>query len=100
VLDRVTVDTFAPAVGTSFVLDQDAVDRLELEKAETLTAGAAAIDDSGRRAPFRLLFRGPPDPILEQAIYRITHDRVGALEIFIVPIGRDDAGAHYEAIFT
>ena len=47
---------------------------------------------------FRLEFRGPYEPILEQAIYPF---RAGdfACDIFIVPIARDDAGTTYEAIF-
>jgi hypothetical protein len=50
--------------------------------------------------PFAIVFLGPPSPILPQRIYRFEHDGIGAIEIFIVPIGRDDDGVRYEAIFT
>lgn len=48
---------------------------------------------------FRLEWRGPADPSLEQAIYRFRKgDRV--FDMFIVPVGRDSNGTLYEAIFN
>jgi hypothetical protein len=52
--------------------------------------------EPGGRAPFSLVFHGGPQPPLPQRIYRVEHDSVGALEIFLVPIGPD----RYEAVFT
>ena len=47
---------------------------------------------------FRLEFLGPPDPMLAQGIFpfEIGEDR---FEIFVVPIGRDEKGTRYEALF-
>jgi hypothetical protein len=102
VLDRVTVETFAPLVGQAFVLDDEAAGRLDLElmEAQTHDPGAPAKDASGMRAPFTLVFRGPTEPVLPQRIYPLEHEELGTLEIFIVPIGRDTAGTRYEAIFA
>jgi hypothetical protein len=47
---------------------------------------------------FRLVFRGPMDPTLPQAIYPFRHGG-DVDDIFIVPIARDQAGTKYEAIF-
>jgi hypothetical protein len=55
---------------------------------------------SARRQPFSLLFRGPRVPLLPQRIYRLEHERMGALDLFIVPLGPDGDGLRYEAIFT
>jgi hypothetical protein len=52
--------------------------------------------EPGGRAPFSLVFEGGPNPPLPQRIYRVEHDDLGALEIFLVPIGPD----RYEAVFT
>ena len=49
---------------------------------------------------FAVLFRGPQQPILPQAIYRLEHPRMGSLDLFLVPIGPDDTGMRYEAVFT
>jgi hypothetical protein len=50
----------------------------------------------GDRAPFSLVFEGGPNPPLPQAIYPVQHERLGAMEIFLVPIAPD----RYEAVFT
>jgi len=52
--------------------------------------------EPGGRAPFSLVFQGGPDQTLPQAIYRVEHSRLGALDIFLVPI----ASGRYEAVFT
>jgi hypothetical protein len=101
-LDKLTVDDFKPAVGQRFTLDLDGTGELELELVEAATQdpdGKAAGDD-GTRRPFHVHFRGPGEPILPQRIYAVKHDAVGALEIFIVPVGRDAEGTLYEAIFA
>ena len=48
------------------------------------------------RAPFSLEFQGDPEQTLPQAIYRVEHAQLGALDIFLVPI----APGRYEAVFT
>ena len=51
-----------------------------------------------RQECFSLIFAGPPDLPQEQCIYRLTNDRLGAMDLFLVPIRRDDRGLHFEAI--
>jgi hypothetical protein len=60
----------------------------------------AAVGPSGRREPFTLLFRGPRSPYVRQGTFRLEHDRMGTLEIFLVALGPDGAGMRYEAVFT
>ena len=52
------------------------------------------------RRQFSLLFRGPVDPFLSQGTYRLDHAELGALDIFLVPIGPDAEGMRYEAVFA
>jgi len=93
-VEPLTLDTFAPHVGSSFVAD-GAGCALELIEATALPA-------SGHepRPPFSLVFNGPPDPLLPQASYALTHPTLGELEIFIVPIARDADAVRYEAVFA
>jgi hypothetical protein len=60
---------------------------------------ASPLAESGRAGgSFRLEFRGAVDPLLPQGTY--TFRREGAAhEIFVCPIGRDEAGTRYEAVF-
>jgi hypothetical protein len=52
------------------------------------------------RPPFSLVFRGPMQPILPQRIYPLRHQALGAVDVFLVPIGPDAAGQRYEAVFN
>jgi hypothetical protein len=102
VLDRLTADTFTPAVGDTFALDAGDAGHLhvELVEARLQRPGEPAADEAGARAPFSLLFRGPAEPVLPQQIYRLEHESIGPLEIFIVPVSHDQSGTIYEAVFA
>jgi hypothetical protein len=93
-LAKLTLGDFTPLVGDAFRIAEPGP--VELVLAEARSAG----EWPGGREPFRLLFRGPRDPLLPQAIYRLEHDALAGLEIFIVPVGRDADRTSYEAIFT
>jgi hypothetical protein len=96
-LAALTRDVFAPCVGQAFLLSTEGGPvTLSLLRADALGAHASL---PGRRQPFSLVFVGPGQPVLAQHIYRIEHATLGALEIFLVPIGRDEGGVRYESIF-
>lgn len=92
-----TLETFTPAVGETFTVGGEGGATVELVLAE---AAAAQADDHAPRPPFSLLFQGPADPLLPQGTYRFEHGSVGVLEIFIVPLGRDEHGSVYQAVFA
>ena len=86
---------FEALVGDEFVLTIEAGE---------LTLTLSSVRRSGRggdgREPFAVLFNGPAEPVLAQATRRLAHPRLGELEIFLVPVGRDEAGCAYEAVFA
>jgi len=92
-----TLETFTPAVGESFTVGGDGEATVELLLAE---AAAADSGEHAPRPPFSLLFQGPADPLLPQGTYRFEHGAVGAMEIFIVPLGRDEHASVYQAVFA
>ena len=93
-LEDFTLTTFAERLGETFRVDDGA---LELELIEA-TAGIASRPDAAR-TPFSIVFRGPLEPVLPQQIYRFEHDELGTFDLFIVPIGPDDSGMQYQAVF-
>jgi hypothetical protein len=88
-----TAADFAPHIGTTFTIAGEV--EATLENVQEREA-----DPSAPRQPFNLLFRGPREPLLPQQTYRVEHDRLGTLEIFLVPVGSSDAGTLYEAVFN
>jgi len=88
-------DAFAVAAGERTVA---------LQLVEVKKFGSAA---GAGRQPFSLLFLGPAAPVLPQRIHPLRHPELGALEIFLVPIGGavgpadpEARGMRYEAIFN
>lgn len=47
-----------------------------------------------------LVFRGPADPALEQGTVQMSHPDLGEFPIFVVPVGEDERGREYEAVFS
>jgi hypothetical protein len=93
-----TATHFQPHVGSRFRLCAD--DVLDVELFEVDEVGGRAGAPEAARAPFSIVFLGPREPVLPQRIYRLEHEQLGTLDLFLVPIGRDDAGVRYEAVFT
>jgi hypothetical protein len=54
----------------------------------------------GRRRGFSLVFRSPSPGHLPQGTYRLDHDAMGPMEMFLVPIGPREGGMCYEAVFN
>jgi hypothetical protein len=102
-LESLEADTFDPHRATVFRL-QTGGEPLPLELVEVQRAryadDPAAVGPNGRREPFSLVFRGPRSPYARQGTYRLEHDGLGSLSLFLVPIGPDAAGMRYEAVFT
>ena len=89
-----TIDDYTPCLGQAFQLAHEgcALEHV-LERAASLRA------TQGARAGFSLEFRGPQAPVLPQRICRLEHPGLGVLEIFLVPLGREEGAVRYEAVF-
>lgn len=90
-----TIDTFSGHVGTRFLMRYGDAQTAEVELISVTDVGS-----SPRQSQFSLVFVGPYEAPVAQGIYRIEHDKLGALDLFLVPIGRDKDGVKYEAIFN
>ena len=98
-LDHLTIESFQPHVGSTFWAEFPNGSKVELR----LTAAAKVMESEAaqlERHPFSLYFLGPKSFLLQQHIYRLTHEQLGALEIFLVPVGQDANTYQYEAVFT
>lgn len=50
--------------------------------------------------PFSLLFRGPLDLQLTQGMHDLQNEHLPLPGLFLVPVGRQDDGYRYEAVFS
>jgi hypothetical protein len=99
-LDKLTVGMFKECLGTPFRIHAgDAVLEVELIEATALPARSGT-RDSGRREPFSLIFRGPTTPWAPQGTYPFEHEKLGTLDLFVVPLGPGEKGMCYQVIFS
>ena len=90
-----TRDEFAAHQGSAF--------RVALEGGRAVDVHLALVSDL-RRMPgqegFSLLFHGPAEPALAQGTFPMSHPQMGEMDLFVVPISRDECEAVYEAVFS
>jgi hypothetical protein len=53
-----------------------------------------------RLETFSLIFHGPMGPYLLQALFHLEHEKLGRIEMFLVPIGPEGDAMAYEAVFN
>ncbi|MCA1817012.1 MAG: hypothetical protein LC746_11500 [Acidobacteria bacterium] len=94
-LEDLTRDGLAENLNTKFRLPVAEGEPLEIELIEVSEARRV-----GNSEQFAIVFRGAPDFFLEQHIYHLEHERLGACDLFLVPIAREEDGFRYEAVFA
>jgi hypothetical protein len=101
VLDRLTSADFTPYLHQTFTIRLEAVEPIALELASVTELGSGGAEPGPRRRPFSLLFLGPvSQQYLLQHIYRLEHEQLGALDLFLVPLGPEGGRMRYEAVFN
>lgn len=93
-LQNATHHDFETCLNQVFRLHLDEAEIVELQLVEVELRGEVR-PESERRQGFSLILQGGPEQPLPQGIYRIEHETLGRMELFLVPIER----ARYEAVF-
>lgn len=95
-MSQLSVDDFTALVNTAFTVKHGASSyTLSLVEVDSRAARGP-----GERAPFSLLFLGPAEPVLPQAMYEFEHRAHAPMTLFIVPVGPQDGQMRYEAVFS
>lgn len=97
--EQPTAESFAEHLNTKFRVRAEAPRPVELELVEVKSYNALPTDQRDMER-FSLYFYGPSDIFVPQATYTFDHERMGEVELFIVPIGRDERGVRYEVVFN
>lgn len=100
-LESMTRDSFEQVRGSRFRIscaEGDEGSSVQLELVEVSSSSASRRE--GFREAFSLLFQGHRDLRLPQQTYRLAHDRLGELELFLVPLEPNREASFYEAVFA
>ncbi|HYY58877.1 MAG TPA: hypothetical protein VE842_16215 [Pyrinomonadaceae bacterium] len=96
-LETFKLETFAQHLNSKFLIKPEQADAAAVE-VELIEAQAARSIPGQEQ--FSITFRGPLDAPLRQAMHRFEHAELGAFDLFIVPIKREQDGMYYEAVFA
>ncbi|MCF8477810.1 MAG: hypothetical protein K9G60_12345 [Pseudolabrys sp.] len=96
---QLVFEDLADKVGEVFPIGDRDVPQipLTLAEAELLTAKSIL---PGLRPPFSLTFLAKDPRVLPQRLYRLEHNGLGEIELFLVPVGKDTNGVSYQATFN
>jgi hypothetical protein len=92
-------EDFADKVGNVFTLSEEDLPAIALTLKEAVLLNPA-FAPKDLRPPFALTFLAADPRVLPQHLYRMAHDGLGEVTIFLVPRGKDDSGVTYIATFN
>ena len=92
---ELTPEAFDEHVGTEFTVTAGE------KSAQLKLVGVDRLGDGpeGHRDPFSLKFEGDENVLVHQQTHSLSHDGMGDLEIFLVPLGPGPGVMRYEAVF-
>lgn len=90
-----TREDFFEQLNTKFRVYFNAENPTEVELVEV-----SEVRRQPRYEAFSIAFLAPNDIPPEQMIYKIEHDSLGALELFLVPFELNEKGLYFESIFN
>ena len=88
-------ESFAGRLHTKFAMHSDESEPIELELIDVRGQSASVTHES-----FSLMFRAPVEAPAQQGTFRLEHESGEALDVFLVPVKKDDTGLFFEAVFN
>ncbi|HUQ31495.1 MAG TPA: hypothetical protein VM095_05210 [Pyrinomonadaceae bacterium] len=93
--EKLSKEAFSENLNTKFRIPWQSGEAVEIELTEVVETMRTPT-----REQFSVFFRGPLEYHLPQGIYHIEHEKMGEMDIFLVPIAKGQEGYNYEAVFN
>ena len=97
--DLYTADSFSKHLNTKFTVSVAPEESMDIELVAVDVRKNEPTEQANMER-FSTVFYGPSDKFLTQQTYDLVHSEMGELQIFLVPIAKDDRGFRYEAVFN
>lgn len=95
---ELTQEEFARHLNTKFRVAAETPEPVELELVEAESYRPEPNEQQGLER-FSAVFTGPPKYLLQQGVYNLTHEQMGDLTLFLVPVKTGNR-ILYEAVFN
>jgi hypothetical protein len=96
---QLVFEDFSDKAGDVFVISEEGVPAIPLILKEAKPLNPAFVA-AGVRPPFSLSFLARDPRVLPQRIYRMEHQDLGEVSIFLVASGKNAEGVSYHATFN
>ena len=93
--DKFDRNTFAESIGSAFRLSAPSGQTVDLVLKEV-----SDLKESSGYCSFSIIFNLPEPYMIEQGLYDLAHERLGNIQLFLVPVGKVPDGTQVEAVFT
>jgi hypothetical protein len=94
-LEKLKRTTFAKHINSEFHVHDPAAQPFPLKLIQVVPCAKTAQSEA-----FSLLFQGPVAHFIPQGIHKINHVQLGEVDLFLVPVGKNEHGFEYEAVFN
>ncbi len=98
-MNDLTLQDFTELLNEPFTFQWDTGEQGSLELIEAAKAGKSE-PPKGFKTPISLIFQGSPARFMPQQSIALSHDTLGTIELFLVPVAEKETGFHYEAIIS
>ncbi|PYT00796.1 MAG: hypothetical protein DMF63_05680 [Acidobacteria bacterium] len=88
-------DNFAEVLGSKFTLKASGEQSVDIELTEV-----SALKERPGNSSFSLIFTVPESYRVEQGLFDLEHSTLGAMQLFLVPVGIKKARQELQAIFN
>lgn len=88
-------DSFAEAKGSAFTLTDGTGQTVDLELSEV-----SPLKETPHQHHFAIVFLAPENYTVAQGLYDIQHPGLGAMQLFLVPVGIENGRMQLEAVFN
>ncbi|HWI64812.1 MAG TPA: hypothetical protein VNT75_23530 [Symbiobacteriaceae bacterium] len=94
-LEQLSLPVFTEHLNTTFRAVPEPGHAVDLVLVQAQDKGSTT-----RIEQFSVMFRGPLHTFLPQRLYALEHAVLGSFELFLVPVGKDEDGFRYQAVFN
>jgi hypothetical protein len=94
-LDMLHKETFTGLLNEPFHVVQG-----ELPVIDLVLMDVSEYLHTARQESFSLFFRGPSSAFMQQGMYQLQNEKLGDLQLFLVPVGQQGGGYVYQAVFN
>jgi len=92
---QLTIETFQQNLRTKFRVSRQAADPVTLD-----LVNVQAGQSTSSQQQFSVLLSGPAADGLGQGTFRMEHEQMGVVDLFIVPVERHGEQIRYQAVFN